>query len=72
VIAFEVRVHAERSQKHPRVFTQMKVEYLVTGRHVDPAAVERAMELSKTTYCPAQAMLARVAEIELSYQIIEV
>jgi uncharacterized OsmC-like protein len=30
------------------------------------------MELSKTTYCPAQAMLARVAEIELSYQIIEV
>lgn len=72
VTAFEVRVHAERAQKHPRVFTQIKVEYLVTGHHVDPAAMERAMELSKTTYCPAQAMLARVAEIELSYQIIEV
>ncbi len=71
VTAFEVRVHAERAQEHPRVFTQIKVEYLVTGRHVDPAAVERAMELSKTTYCPAQAMLAKVAEIELGYQIIE-
>jgi len=72
VTAFEVRVHAKRAQTHPRVFTQIKVEYLVTGHHVGPAAVERAMELSKTTYCPAQAMLARVAEIELSYQIIEV
>jgi putative redox protein len=72
VTAFEVRVHAKRAQTHPRVFTQIKVEYLVTGHHVGPAAVERAMELSKTTYCPAQAMLARVAEIELSYQIIGV
>jgi putative redox protein len=72
VTAFEVSVHAERAQEHPRVFTQIKVEYLVTGHHVEQAAVERAMELSKTTYCPAQAMLARVAEIELSYQIIEV
>jgi putative redox protein len=72
VTAFEVSVHAERAQEHPRVFTQIKVEYLVTGHHVEQAAVERAMELSKTTYCPAQAMLARVAEIELSYRIIEV
>jgi putative redox protein len=72
VTAFEVRVHAERAQETPRVFTQIKVEYLVTGHHVDPAAVERAMELSKTTYCPAQAMLARVAEIVLGYEIIEV
>ncbi|MFH1909189.1 MAG: hypothetical protein ABIL11_17710 [Chloroflexota bacterium] len=67
-----MRVHAERAQEHPRVFTHVKIEYIVTGRRIDPAAVERAMELSKTTYCPAQAMLARVVEIELSYQIIEV
>ena len=71
VTAFEVRVHAEQAQKHPHVFTHVKIECLVTGHHVDPAAVERAIELSKTRYCPAQAMLARVAEIELSYQIIE-
>ncbi|MDI6769898.1 MAG: OsmC family protein [Anaerolineales bacterium] len=72
VTAFEVRVHAERAQEHPRIFTHIKIEYIVTGRRIDPAAVERALELSKTTYCPAQAMLARVVEIELSYQIIEV
>ena len=71
VTAFEVRVHAELAQKHSHVFTHVKIEYLVNGHHVDPAAVERAMELSKTTYCPAQAMLARAVEIELSYQIIE-
>ena len=72
VTGFEVHVHTERAQDHPRVFTHIKIEYLVTGHHVDPVAVERAMELSKTTYCPAQAMLARVVEIEMSYRISEV
>jgi len=71
VTAFEVRVHAEQAQKHPHVFTHIEIEYLVTGRHVDPAAVERAIELSKTRYCPAQAMLAKVVKMELGYQIIE-
>jgi putative redox protein len=71
VTAFEVRVHAERAAEHPRVFTHLKIEYLVTGRSIDPAALERAMELSKTTYCPAQAMLAKAVEMELGYRIIE-
>lgn len=71
VAAFEVCLRADRAQEHPRVFTHIKIEYIVTGRHVDPTAVERAIELSKTTYCPAQAMLARVVGIELSYRIIE-
>jgi putative redox protein len=71
VTAFEVNVHAERAEQHPKVFTHVTVEYRVTGRHVDPAAVERAIELSETAYCPAQAMLAKAVTIEHAYQIIE-
>ncbi|MBU2611099.1 MAG: OsmC family protein [Chloroflexi bacterium] len=71
ITAFEVRVHADTAREHPHVFTHVKIEYIVTGRRIDPVAVERALELSKNTYCPAQAMLARVVEIELSYRIIE-
>ncbi len=69
VTAFEVRVHAERAEEHPRVFTAVNIEYLITGREVDPAAVERAIELSETKYCPAQAMFDKVFPITLSYQI---
>jgi putative redox protein len=71
VTGFEVRVHAEQAQEHPHVFTHIKIEYLISGRGIEKAAVERAIELSKTTYCPAQAMLAKAVEMEMSYQIID-
>ena len=64
VTAFEVRVHGERAQGHPRVYTRIMVEYAVTGRHVDPAAVRRAVELSRDTYCSVMAMLGKAAAME--------
>ncbi len=69
VTAFEVQVHAERATDFPKVFTNISIEYIVEGHHVEPAAVERAMELSATKYCPAQAMLAKACHIEHQYTI---
>ena len=71
VTAFEVIVHAERAEEHPKVFTNITLEYLIEGHQVDPAAVERALELSATKYCPAQAMLDKAAKIEHKYSIKE-
>jgi putative redox protein len=71
VTAFEVRVHAEQAAEHPHVFTQATVEYFVTGRGVEEAAVRRSIELSATRYCPAQAMLGQVMPISLKYSIFE-
>jgi putative redox protein len=64
VTAFEVRVHAERAEDHPKVFTRMVVEYRVRGHDIDPQAVDRAVALSRDKYCPAQGMLAKVVPIE--------
>jgi len=69
--AFEVRVHAERVEEHPKVWTRAVIRYLVTGRGVDEAAVLRAIELSALKYCPAQAMLGKVVPLELRYEIYE-
>jgi len=71
ITAFEVQVHTERAAEHPKVFTNIVVEYLVVGHNVDPAAVERAIELSATKYCPAQAMLVKACKIEHKYSIKE-
>jgi putative redox protein len=71
ITSFEVIVHAERADEHPKVFTNITVEYLIEGHAVDPAAVERAIELSATKYCPAQAMLEKAARIEHKYSIKE-
>jgi putative redox protein len=71
VTAFEVKVHADRAREHPKVFTRLVVTYLVTGRGVDETALLRAVELSAAKYCPAQAMLSRIAPMELKYEIYE-
>lgn len=71
ITGFHVQVDAERAEEHPRVFKAITVRYTVRGRNIDPAAVERAIELSETRYCPAQAMLVKAVPIEHVYQIEE-
>jgi len=71
VTAFEVLVHTERATEFPKVFTNIIIEYLVEGHHVESAAVERSIELSATKYCPAQAMMSKVCKIEHKYTITE-
>lgn len=71
VTGFEVKVHAERADEHPKVFTSAVVEYLVSGHNVSQAAVVRAIELSAKRYCPAQAMLGKVMSLKLRYTIFE-
>ena len=72
VIEFEVAVHADRATEHPMVFTSAEIEYLITGERIDEAAVVRAIELSATRYCPAQAMFSKIMPIKLKYSIFEV
>jgi putative redox protein len=67
----EVRVTAERAEEHPKVYTQIHLEFVVKGGGVDPRAVERAIELSQTKYCSAAAMLGKTAEITTSYRVVE-
>lgn len=71
VSAFEVKVRADRAEQHPKVFTRATITYIVTGHSLDETAVRRAIELSATKYCPAQAMLGKVVPMELQYEIYE-
>jgi len=71
VTAFEVRVHADLADEHPHVFTRVLVEYVVTGKGVEREAVERAVSLSETKYCSAQAMLRKATPIESKITIVE-
>lgn len=70
VTAFEVQLRSQQAQDYPRVFTQIEIEYLISGHDVDETAVQRAIELSETKYCPAQAMFNQILPIKLSYQIL--
>ncbi len=64
VTNFEVKVHADRAAEHPKVFTAIELEYIVTGKDIDRAAVEKAVNLSETRYCSAMAMLRQAVPIQ--------
>ncbi len=73
VTDFQVGVDIlERAKDYPTVWTRIKITYTVTGKNVDPVAVERAIELSRTKYCPASAMIEKGTQIEHEYKIVEV
>lgn len=71
VTEFEVRVQPEFANQHPYVWTKVHIEFLITGRDIDPKAVERAIYLSSSKYCPAQNILDESIEIDSVYKIIE-
>ena len=71
VTHFVVKAKADRAQQHPRIFTKIVLTFHLTGRNIDPAAVDRAIELSSTKYCPANAMLGKVVPIEIKSVISE-
>ena len=63
VTQFSVNVHAERSNVHPKVFTEIVIEYTLTGPNLDSEAVRRSVELSENKYCSAMAMLRKNSPI---------
>jgi putative redox protein len=66
---FEVRVRGKRAEDHPKVYTEIVVEYLFWADHLSPKAVEQAIQLSEEKYCSASAMMAKSAQMRSSYKI---
>jgi putative redox protein len=66
----QVRLTSERAASDPKVFTRIHLHFVVSGDRLDPAAVQRAIQLSHDKYCSATAMLARTAEITHSHEIV--
>ncbi|QAZ38884.1 peroxiredoxin [Methylibium sp. Pch-M] len=68
----EVKLNAERATSDPKVFTKIHLQFVVRGRGLPAAAVERAVALSHEKYCSASAMLARTAAMTTGVEIVEV
>ncbi|MBI3966273.1 MAG: OsmC family protein [Chloroflexi bacterium] len=72
VTDYRVDVTAQRADEHPKVFTEINVEHVVTGHDLREDAVKRAVELSETRYCPASAMLSKAATVHHRYRLVSV
>jgi putative redox protein len=67
----EVKLNAERAATDPKVFTRIEFRFVVTGRALDRAAVERAVQLSAEKYCSASAMLRKTAELVHAVDVVD-
>ncbi|HMV39140.1 OsmC family protein [Plasticicumulans sp.] len=67
-----VELDAERAETDPKVFTKIRMHFVVSGRGLSENHVRRAVDLSAEKYCSASIMLGQVAEVTHSYEIIAV
>jgi putative redox protein len=68
----QVQLKAERAETDPKVFTAIHMHFVVHGKGVPAAAVERAIALSHEKYCSASIMLGKTAAITTSYEVVDV
>jgi len=66
---FEMQIKATQAEEHPQVYTDIHIEYVFYGEGVNPADIERAIELSTTKYCSVSAMLRASVTLTHSYRI---
>ena len=67
-----VKLTSERAPVDPKVFTQINMHFVITGRGMPATAVERAIAMSHEKYCSASIMLGKTAEITTSFELVDV
>lgn len=67
----EAQIDAERAAEDPKVFTRIHIHFVIRGRGLNPAQVERAIKLSAEKYCSASIMLGKTAAITHDFAIVE-
>ena len=67
-----VKLTSERAPVDPKVFTQINMHFVITGRGMPATAVERAIAMSHETYCSASIMLGKTAQITTSFELVDV
>lgn len=66
-----VKVNYEQREEHPRAITTAHLDYRITGKNLDPAQIERVIQLSEEKYCSVGATLAGVTKITHGFTITE-
>ena len=67
----ETKLSAERADEHPKVFTDIHIQFIVKGQDLDPKKVEKAITLSAEKYCSASIMLGETATITHDFEVAE-
>jgi putative redox protein len=66
----EINIKGQKADTYPKKFTNIEIEFVVSGKDLTEDAVKRAVELSMDKYCTLKATLEGAAKINFSYKIV--
>ena len=70
VTALEINVNGTKADEHPKKYTSIDIEFVVTGRNILEEAVKKSVQLSMEKYCSVKANLEGTSKINYTYRII--
>lgn len=68
----EINVKGQKADSYPKKFTDIEIEYIISGINISEDAVKRSIELSMEKYCSVKATLQGVSNISFTYRIIQI
>ena len=63
VADFKIEVTAELTDKHPKFYNKVKVDYHFMDSDLQPEKIQKAVNLSVTKYCGVMEMFRQFAEV---------
>jgi len=67
----ETKISAKRANEHPKVFTDIHIQFIIRGKDLDSKKVDKAITLSAEKYCSASIMLGKTAKITHAFEVLE-
>lgn len=72
VRGIEIVVEGEqRTDEYPKIYTEIRLHYVVTGFGVSEEAVRRSIQLSEEKYCSVGGMIAGTVKLSTSFRVEE-
>ena len=65
----DIEISGDRRQDPPRRFTAIRMQFRLVGKDLSRQRAERALELSRTTYCSVWSSLAQDTELDIALTI---
>ena len=70
-MGFQAKIKTENWPEIPKVFTDILMEFSITGSNLSTTKIEKALELSIEKLCSAYKMLNKTAKITYTYKCID-
>lgn len=63
---FVIDIEADQTNEHPKIYKNVKVDYHFYGNNLEEKKLQRAVDLSVTTYCGVMEMFRQFASLDIN------